>query len=230
MATRQQSTSSTRQADVPKIVFSDEDGIFWLRGDNLARAKKVLDLCPEQGPFGLDAETIKLYIDELIEQGVSVGISCGSKVWTITKKEPYKPGKVASKIVWLAATLLFDERELSCLKHRLNGNGSAVRDLVETMRTQIAVGDAVKEYGSLYVFQVAENLYEVDELTTIPKATVEALAVAAYETGTLLCCQLIAPKSKRINGNRQTRKAVTAPTPQFVVSKTVAYGQLRFDI
>lgn len=224
--------SSTTGPRCPDILFAEEEGIYWLRGDNLARAKNTLGLASDQKAVGFDGQTVKLHIDDLTEQGVTVGIIRGNTLRTICRQQTSKPEKVESKTAWLSPALLFGQRELVDINRHLNGNRFIVDGFIQRIRTEeLNHDDAIREFGNLYVYQVAEDLYEIDwELTTMVKTTVEALAVAAHQIGRLLQCELVAPKPKRDHLPRQTRRTTSVSKPQFVVSEPVAYGQLRFDI
>lgn len=223
--------SPVQEAGCPKILFSDEGGIYWLRGANLARAKKLLNLSYDQKNLGFDVQMASIYAHDLTEQGVTIGIIRGNTVRTITRPQTSKPEKGQSKTIWLAPTLLFGRKELAKMNRHVNGQRFMVETFMQRMRTETIASDASKELGPLYVYKVAENLYEVEwELTKTPKAIVEALALAASQTEQPLRCELVEPKSKRVHSPRQTRKTVNSLKPQFLVSEPVAYGQLGFEI
>src|SRR5713101_2415275 len=61
------------------------------------------------------------------------------------------------------------------------------------------------------------------ELTTMPGSVVEALLVAAYQTGRMIKAELVEPKGRRKRGRKPQRVEIT-------VSEPVRYGQLGFEI
>ena len=81
-----------------------------------------------------------------------------------------------------------------------------------------------RDLGTIYVYQADVELYEVDwELTTMPPAVFEAVAVAAHQSGQMLPCRLVLPRARRRkNGNR--------PKMVLSVAGPVTYGQMRMLI
>lgn len=95
--------------------------------------------------------------------------------------------------------------------------------MVEDVRVMLDQGNTTA-LGTLYVYRVADDLYEVDwELTTISPVVVEALALAAYQTGQMLPCHLVLPKARR-------GRNVTTPKARPTLDERVTYGQLRLPL
>lgn len=216
-----------RTAYPDAILFAEEqEGIWWLRGKDLARAKRILGFYCGEESVGFDGETAGYYIKALLEQGEQVGILRGNTVQPLVLRGSGDPGKVKSRTMGMAPELLFGLRELERLRRTLTRKHSPMRDLVERVRAEMTSGNiqAVTEMGTIYVYQVAQDMYEVEEeLTTVPRAVLEALAVAAHLAGRMLKCQLVAPKPRR------GRKG-TAARAVFSVSEPVTYGQLRLGL
>lgn len=82
----------------------------------------------------------------------------------------------------------------------------------------------LKDFGTIYVYQVDQDTYEIDwELTTMMPGAFEAVALAAHLSGQMLPCRLVLPKPKR--GKEQNR-------PRLLLSfrEPVTFGQLRMAI
>lgn len=82
----------------------------------------------------------------------------------------------------------------------------------------------MRDVGTIYVYQVDVDLYEVDwELTTITPAVFEAVALVVHQAGQMLPCRLVGPKTRRRkNGNK--------PKMVLSIAEPVSYGQLRFAL
>ncbi len=202
------------------ILFVEQDGLYWLEGHDLQQARRVLGFeCCEQR-IGFDSESASYYVQALLEQGKRVGIVQGNSVRALSLRGGGDRSKGKSTTIGLAPELLLGTWELERLCRQLTRKSSADREVVERLRAELSQGKATADLGTLYVYQVCQDMYEVEaELTTIPQAVVEALAVAAHLAGKMLRCQLVEPKPRRKHGR--------APKPVIVVSEPVQYGQLR---
>ena len=222
MVAATKSASLVREA-YPKnmLLFEEQDGIYWLRGKDLARAKKLVGFCCEEQSMGLDGESAGYCIKALLEQGEKVGILKGNTVRPLVLRGSGDPSKVKSRTIGLMPELLFGRRELERLSHQLTRRSASSAELVERLQAEFASGKPTSDLGTLWVYQIGVDCYECDwELTTIPESVVEALAVAAHLAGKMLRCQLVEPNPRRKKGR--------APKPTIVVSEPVVYGQLRF--
>ena len=92
---------------------------------------------------------------------------------------------------------------------------------------QTANGSSASEgcgdYGPLYVYKVAEGMYEVDwQFTNLSEQAFKSLALAAYASGRTLPCCLVEPLARR-RGALQLGKVLALQAP-------VTYGQLKFEL
>ncbi len=221
------SAASLRQAYPDYILFEERDGIFWLRGQDLERAKKALRLdCDGAKAVGFPSQLVLVCIDQLLHKRLQVGVLCGNTVRTVKRSRSYKPCKIESATIGLAPELLFDHQELACMARSFKKNEHIPQDLMERLRSEVTNGHPCQldHFGILYVYQVTEDLYEIDwELTTIPKIILEAKIVIAHQTRRMLRCRLVPPKTWR--GKKQPK-----PKPVFEVGKPVTYGQLSLPL
>ena len=101
-----------------------------------------------------------------------------------------------------------------------------MRAHIERINDELANGrtTALADFGTIYAYQVADDIYEIDwELTTVPSGTVEVLALAAHLDGQKLPCQLVPPRPRR--GDMRIK-----PQPVLQVAEPVPYGQLRLPL
>jgi hypothetical protein len=225
-ATSTSSRSIARGALPSCILFEEQDGIFWLRGPDLERVKKLLGLRVDGDAAGFDHITSSTYVDELSKQRVAVGIRQGNLVRTIQLQPTKNPRPLPSTPASLAPAHLFGLAELEDLERRITARNSALQATLDRIAHDLAAGrsSTFADFGDLFVYQVAENVYEVDwELTTMPSSTVELLALAAHRAGRLLPCRLVPPKPQRRDGRIR-------PPRMLQVTELVPYGQLRLPL
>jgi hypothetical protein len=122
------------------VLFEERDGIFWLRGANLERARKVF--CLSSGPraVGFDRETAAWSISHLLNQHVKVGIIQNGIVRIIPRRQSAigrKAVPVVGTSIDLAPDVLFGKRELErlalCLTKR---SGAHLAELVERIEAE----------------------------------------------------------------------------------------------
>lgn len=52
--------------------------------------------------------------------------------------------------------------------------------------------------GSIYVYQVYDQVFEIDrEMTKVPRASLETILYAAHKLGKKVACRVVAPKTHR---------------------------------
>lgn len=219
--------SVARGAYPSYVLFEEQDGLWWLRGKDLSRAKRILDLEYTGDALGFESSVASEYARRLNKQGIKVGLLRGNTVRTLQIHRFKNPNQVPGTTIGLAPELILGLRELEHLEKSLTRKHSRVRDLVERMRSELSnpQADPLADIGTVYVYKVSDRDYEVDwELTTLPQAVFEAVAVATHQTGRMLRCQLVQPKGRRRHPGRLPYKS------QVEVSEPVTYGQLRFEI
>ena len=230
MKTKENVGAEEARKDYPShLIFEEVDGIFWLKGNDLERASKLLDLGDCDRPVGFEGATLSGYLEVLADKGVKVAFLRGS---TIIMAEPHRvrqvPRQVKGTPIGLAPELLLGRQELDRLHETVRRGHSYLSGLVDRVLTQYAAKPEkfISELGKLYVYQVAEDMYEVDwELTRLTKVTFEAAAIVADAHGSKLRCWLVAPKGRRKGG------AAPRPTEnKLTVSQPVTYGQLRLTL
>ena len=219
-------TSLPREAYPSHILFEERDGIYWLRGQDLARARPILRINSDADAVGYNKATMWAYASRLNQKRIKVGILKGNAVRTLQFQRPKKPVNVPSTTIGLAPELLLGRRELERLKGHLTRKRSHLKDLAERIMTELSNGHhtSVTDFGKLYVYEAWEGAYEVDwELTTLSKIIFEALALVTHQARKKLVCQLVPPKTRRGKNGANTR-------PVALVGAPVTYGQLRLPL
>jgi hypothetical protein len=218
--------SLVREAYPSHLLFEERDGIYWLRGQDLALARNILPIKSDADAVGFNKATMSTYASRLNQKRIKVGILKDNAVRTLQFHRPKKPVNVPSTTTSLAPELLLGRRELERLKGHLTRKRSHLKDLVQRIREELSNGHhtSVADFGKLYVYEAWEGAYEVDfELTTMSKAIFEALALATHQARKKLVCQLVPPKTRRGKNGANTR-----PAP--LVGEPVTYGQLRLPL
>ena len=163
--------SLVREAYPEHILFEKKEGVYYLRGKDLAQAKKVLGLeCEDNTALGFDNISLSVYLKQLLGKGLRVGIRQGNIVHAVKLGNTTRSHKVASIAIGLAPKLLLDQTELDRLQHRFGNGHSTFRDRVQEVREEISKGQAttLKDFGTIYVYQVDQDTYEIDwQLTTM---------------------------------------------------------------
>ena len=227
MATTSTSTRSIARAALPShILFEEQDGIYWLRGTDLERSKKLLGLRVDGNVAGFDRLTWCIYVGDLAKQRIPVGLRQGNIVRTVHLQRPTIFRPVRSTPTNLAPAQLFGLAELERLERGFARKDSTLRETLDRIGDELANGHsgALADFGDLFVYQVGEDIYEVDwDLTGMAPSTVELLALAVHRAGHRLFCQLVPPMPRR-------GYARINPQPTLKVAEPVAYGQLRLPI
>jgi len=211
-----------RPTSAEPILFQEQDAIYWLRGQDFARAKTLLGLCSDARAIGFDRTTWLIYAEDLARQGATIGVVQDQLVRMLHLHRPKPVHPVQSNPSELAPLQLFGTVELARLARRLAHTHSPLRAAFDQLADELAHGraEAFADHGTLYAYQVAEDLYEVDgELTTVPPTYVEALALMAHRAGAKLPCQLVPPKPRR-------GRTSVKPQPMLRGAEAVPYGQL----
>lgn len=227
MATTSTSTPPIARGALPShILFEEYDGIYWLRGTDLERAKKLLGLRCDGKAMGFDRITWLIYVEQLAKQRIAVGIRQGNVVRTVHLQRTSNLRPLRSTPINLMPAQLFGLQELERLERGLARKESALRAMADRISDELANGRsaALADFGDLYVYQVSGDIHEVDwELTAMAPSTVELLALAAHRVGHKLPCRLVPPRPRR--GNGRVRRQ-----PTFKVDEPVPYGQLRLPL
>lgn len=210
------------------VLFEERDGIYWLRGADVQRAHAVLGLACDGTALGFDPEIAAIYANQFLKRHFKVAVQRGTTVRFLTLRRLSKQGAIPFTPLFLAPTLLLDERDLKTLRSRLPSKHSPLRSAVERIARILSEDDksALNDLGRLYVFKVWDDMYEVDwGLTTLSRVTFEAVALLAHERRETLACRLVAPK-----GQRERHSAAKRAEPRVTRSEPVTYGQLRLPL
>jgi hypothetical protein len=221
---RARPSSLPRSALPSVILFEERDGIYWLRGADLERAKKLLNLRVEGVAAGFDAITWSVYLHDLARQKVALGIRDGNTVRRV-QLLPTSNVPPPSSPIDLLPCQLFSLTELERLERGLSRK-AGTRSTFAWVTEELANGcpEVLAGFGDLYVYELSPNLYELDsELTSVPIAMVGLVAFAAHQAGHCLPCRLVPPKTQRRNGHGGPRLSVQA-------TEVTAYGQLSLPL
>ncbi len=209
------------------FLFEERNGVYYLGGEKLKQMLTSLGEPHYADVVGFEPSVFMLYAKQLLEMGAKVGVARGNVVQMLLKDSPIPHPQVKSKAIWLSPELLVGRRELVRLAVSKAVRTPAMQELIATLKEHLIKDDINKlaGYGTFYVFQVAQDMYEVDsELTTMPSQVLEAFLVASHQVGRMLRCQLVEPRGRRQNHrlpHRSTQVSVTEPT---------TYGQLRLGL
>ena len=219
-------TNLAREAYPAYILFEERAGIYWLRGQDLARVRHVLMIKSDAESIGFADATMLAHARQLNLKRIKVGILKDNAVHILQFHRPKKPVNIPSTTIGLAPELLLGRRELDRLEACLTRKRSPLKDLALRIRAELSNGhrSSVADFGKLYVYEAWEGAYEVDfELTTMSKTTFEALPLATHQSGEKLLCHLVAPKPRR-------NKNLANSRPAALVSEPVTCGQLRLPL
>lgn len=215
------------------IIFRQNEGMWYVKGEHVEMMCSLLNLSYEGNLIGLDEALSSQYAMELIRKGAKVGYSIGGdedpNIIRILKASTSKPQvkprpKIESTTIGISPELLVGQKELARFARSKEMNRPYTKELINGLREYLVTNNtkALGDYGTLYVYQVYD-MYEIDELTTMPKSVIEALLIAAYQTGRMLKVELVEPKGRR-------RKGIKPHREQITISEPVQYGQLGFGI
>jgi hypothetical protein len=103
------------------------------------------------------------HASRLNEKRIKVGILKDNAVRTLQFQRPKKPVKVPSTTIGLAPELLLDRRELERLQSCLTRKRPNLKELAERIRGELRDDQhsAVKDFGTIYVYEAWEGVYEV---------------------------------------------------------------------
>ena len=236
MSTKSSQQPSHKQSDdfyKDIIVFRQNQGMWYVKGEHVRMMCSLLNLSYEGNLIGLDEALCSQYAMELIRKGAKVGYSIGGdedpNVIRILKAGTSKPQskpkpKIESTTIGISPELLVGQKELARFARSKEMNRPYTKELINGLKEYLVTNNttALGDYGTLYVYQVYD-MYEIDELTTMPESVVEALLVAAYQTGRMIKAELVEPKGRRKKGVKPHREQIT-------VSEPVQYGQLGFEM
>lgn len=217
-----------REAYPFHILFEEKDGIYWLRGHDLERAKQALPIKadPNAVSVGFPKSAMMGHARQLSRTGIKVGVLEGNAVRTVEFHRPKATPAVHGKNIGLAPTLLVGRQEIERLKACLSLKRSTLKDLTLRIMTELSNGHhaSLSDFGKIYVYEAWEGAYEVDfELTSMSRRTFEAVALAAHQSRKKLVCQLVPPKSRRLKNSANPCHATKVTNP-------VTYGQLSLPI
>lgn len=227
MATTSTTTRPIARGALPShILFEEDDGIYWLRGTDLERAKKLLGLRCDGNAVGFDRVDWLIYVGDLSKQRIAVGIRQGNVVRSVHLQRTTNLRPLRSTPISLTPAQLFGLAELERLERGFARKDSTLRATLERIGDELANGRpaALADFGTLYVYQVADDIYELDwELTTMAPSIVEVVALAAHRAGHGVPCRLVPPRPQR-------RNLRIRPQSMVQVAEPVAYGQLRLAL
>jgi len=214
------------------IIFRKNQGMWYVKGEHVKMLCSILNLSYEGNLIGLDEALSSKYAMELMRKGAKVGYSIGGDEdpnvirmlkATISKPQTKPKPKIQSATIGISPVLLVGQNELARWMRSKQMNKPHTKELIDTIKEYLVTNNtrAIADYGTLYVYQVYD-MYEIDELTSMPWNVIEALLVAAYQTGRMIRAELVEPKGRRRKGIK--------PQRQITVSKPITFGQIRFEL
>ena len=216
------------------IIFRQNQGMWYVKGEHVKMMCSLLNLSYEGNLVGLDEALSSQYAMELIRKGAKVGYSIGGdedpniirmlKANT-SKTQPKPRPRIESTTIGISPELLVGQKELARWMRSKQMNKPSTKDLIDTIKEYLVTNNtrAIADYGTLFVYRLGHDMYEIDELTTVPWSVLEALLVAAYQTGRMIKCELVEPKGRRKRGRKPQRVQIT-------LSEPVEYGQLSLEL
>ncbi len=188
---KKQHNGRTSSVQTERILFEEHsDGLWWLEGNDLSEFKRLVGLRCEGQRVGFEPSAVYGYAEQLSQQGVSVVVLRDCGIYTVGTSKREKPKQVKSSVLFLAPELLLDSVQLLRMER---ANPLTIARLKE---------QAAADLGSIYVYQVYDEVFEIDwELTRVPRASLETKLLAAHKLGKKVACRVVAPKTQR-NGRR----------------------------
>lgn len=225
-ATRQVGKATLTKGDYPDAVLFDErDGLYWLESLNLIRFEETTGAHFDCERVGFDTCEAMAHVVRLLERGIKVGLRQGDRVRMLSRRRPHRPAPPAGTSLLLAPELLIDRRELAAMRQSMSRKHWRLRDSLEAWRSLLCQGpqSTGRELPTLYVYEMAAGVYEVDwELTTLQEASFQTFALACDLAGERISCRLVPPRSA---GHKPARSAKA-----IVMQPPVTFGQLRLAI
>ncbi len=217
---------SPLQSTVAKdtVLFNEINGIYYLCGEKLAWMLRFVCEPVYCDVLGADYTLLMRYVPRLLDKGIKVGVIKGNTVRMLDKSNPSPRPKVESTTIGLPPELLEGRKELERLARSREMKRYSTQELINTIKQHLATSNTkeIAEYGTLYVYRIHDS-FEIDyELTTIPRSLIDALLVAAYQSGKMLKAELVEPKGRRKRGRKLQR--------EITVSEPVTYGQMKFEL
>jgi hypothetical protein len=215
-----------RRSSPAAIVFEEKDGLYWLRGEHLARAKGALGLRCETPAVGFDRLNWSVYVADLSKKRLPIHVVRDNMLFTVTMNSREQASQIHSIAADLTPHQLVGDKEIERLVTCLTRKHSRVGELVRHLRARFARGDQEiwSDPGVLYAYQAFDDVYEVDwDLTQVSHATVDALLLTAHLEHTPLPCQVVPPKPRREHLPRRSAPAIQLSAP-------VPFGQLRLPL
>lgn len=187
------------------VLFEERDGLWWLDGESLVSFQSLTGQRFDCERVGFDKRDAFAYVEALIRKGVRVGVRRGQEVRMLTRRRPQVQRVPPFEAFLVRPEFILDKRDFQMIQAcRKVGLASLTDDELSL---------------SLYVYQLADSMYEVDwKLTCISEAEFRRIALAAYEAGRELPCRLV---QSRASVKKQHDKVT------LVVEEPITYGRLR---
>jgi len=208
------------------VIFEERDGLLWLRGKDLDRAKSLLGLRCDSPAVGFDPMTWSIHVAQLAKKRVPMELVVGETISKIRFDPDPRRSEQPGVPIDLSAVQLVGQREMERLLARFTRTDSRLRRLAAIgAEESVKGGGKVGKGGNtLFAYQVDDEIYELDlELTAMDRSTVEALLVGAHLQGSTLRCQLVPPRSRR--PRRSASGILLVP-----VKDRLPFGQLKLPL
>ena len=187
------------------LFFQEEDGFLWLEKEDLSRFQALTGLTFDCQRVGFDKRDAFAYVDAIIHKGVRVGVRRGQELRMLTRRRPQVQRVPPFEAFLVRPEFILDKRDFQMIQ--------ACRKVSQASPTDAELGVI------LYVYKLADSMYEVDwKLTCISEADFRRIALAAFEAGRELPCRLVQPRASV----KKQHDRVT-----LVVEEPITYGQLR---
>lgn len=176
------------------VVFEERDGIYWLGQRDLRLIEAAIGVQYGAVRVGFDRDGAVAQALSLMNRGLKVGLRRGATIRMLRPVTQSEVKPVTSSPIFLAPQRLLDEHELDALQAALGRRSCPFRSAYERWQDSFSEGDK----PAIYVYRVAQDMYEVDwQLTSASETTFHGMALAAYRSGRELACRLVAPRRLR---------------------------------
>ncbi len=128
--------STTRRSLPSAILFEEQDGLFWLRGQHLDRARSPLGLRCESPSVGFDRLTWSAYVANLASKRIPIGVARGSTISTVRLRAISKTSQLHSVALDLTPDRLVRQQEIERLASCLTRKHWRVGGLVRHIRAE----------------------------------------------------------------------------------------------